>query len=329
MIKAAFIIFLAHILDHFLGDPVYPFHPIRLIGKVIEIMEERLRKAGFSGIGGGSLLVAGMFLFTGGTYLIIRQELESLHIHGALLLDTFLTYSSLATGDLIAHTRPVADCLIRNDLKQAKERIGMIVGRDVSQLLPPAIARAAIETLAENFVDGLLSPLFWFLTGGILGFIFVDRPCQGGVLGIILFKTSSTLDSMVGYRNERYLKFGKASARMDDIMSFIPARVSIVFLALAGLLWRLPVKEGIKTFFRYRLAHLSPNSAHAESLMAGILNLSLGGPSVYYGQMVQKPWIGRGSTKATPEHILMSCRLISTAADLAVIVVILIILAFS
>lgn len=324
MIETAFIIFIAHIMDRLLGDPVYTFHPVRLIGKAIEIKEDLLRRAGFSGIGGGILLVTAMFICTGGAYLIIRLGVERLHPFAVLLLDTFITYSSLATGDLIAHAKPVADSLIRKDLVQARERIGKIVGRDASQLTSSAIARADIETLAENFVDGLLSPLFWFLTGGILGFIFTVAPCQGAVLGIILFKTSSTLDSMVGYRNEIYLKFGKASARMDDIMNFIPARISLVFLAISAMLWRLPVKEGIKNFFRHRLDHLSPNSAHAESFMSGILNLSLGGPSVYYGKVVQKPWIGRGTTEANPDHILLSCRVISTAADFAVLFVILI-----
>jgi adenosylcobinamide-phosphate synthase len=329
MVTTAFILFVAHMLDRVLGDSAYSLHPVRLVGKGISALEKLLRKSGLSGIGGGSLLALFMILGTAVAYLSIRELLDGLHPYAGVLLDVYLTYSFLATGDLIAHARPIADCLIRHDLNESKVHIGKVVGRDVSSLSAHGVARAAIETLAENFVDGVLSPVFWFSAAGIVGSFIWDKSGQAAVLGIVFFKTVSTLDSMVGYKNKRYLKFGKISARLDDIMNFVPARISLIVLASAALLMRLPVKEGIRNFFRFRLSHLSPNSAHAESFMAGVLQLRLGGPSTYGGQLVQKPWIGAGSTEAAPQHILVSCQLVSRAADISVLLAIITMLAIS
>jgi adenosylcobinamide-phosphate synthase len=178
-----------------------------------------------------------------------------------------------------------------------------VVGRDVRVLDEHGVSRAALETLAENFVDGFLSPLFWYCAGWVLSLLLGEEGMGWPVAFMLLFKVASTLDSMVGYKNPRYLEFGWAGARLDDAMNFLPARLSIVFLALGAAVGGMKALEGLRVARRDRLKHESPNSAHAESFLAGALGLRLGGPTLYADGMKEKPWLGDGRTESGPADI--------------------------
>ena len=232
MAEIGIILFLAFFLDLVLGDPRYSCHPVRLIGRVIEGLERALRNRRADGRGGSILLALGTAVITILVYFGIAEVFSSLHPVLTPLFDLFIIYSSLATGDLLRHVNPVAVALERGDIEAARHALTLTVGRDVNVLDQGGIARAAIETLAENFVDGFLSPVFWYSAGAALFFFLGLRPVSGGAALMLLFKAASTMDSMVGYKNERYLVFGWAGARLDDLMNFVPARISLLFLWL-------------------------------------------------------------------------------------------------
>ncbi len=208
-------------------------------------------------------------------------------------MNIYFVYSLIALRDLLMHCRPVMDALRGKDLKNARKAIGMIVGRDVNYLDESGIVRAAIETLAENFVDGFLSPVFWYTAGCLTGVFFNINPVCFGVVFLILFKVASTLDSMVGYKTAEFREIGWAGARLDDLMNFIPARLSLIVLFPGAVLSGLHPLSGLRIFFRDRLKHESPNSAHSESFVAGASRARLGGPTRYSDGVKEKPWLGK------------------------------------
>ena len=209
-----------------------------------------------------------------------------------IAFDLYICYSCFALKDLVTHTELVTRALARGNLPDARASVAMVVGRDVQFLDEKGVSRAAIETLAENFVDGFLSPLFWYVAGGIWGFLFGFSAVAIALAFMIAFKVASTLDSMVGYKDAEFLEFGWAGARLDDIMNFIPARLSLFILFAGAWVSNLDAKNGMQTAMRDRLKHASPNSAHAESFVAGALHIRLGGPTVYPSGKKEKPWLG-------------------------------------
>ena len=311
------ILTLAYILDLIIGDPGWLPHPVRIIGWLIEKMERALRSAkvqkrGSAEVKGkdlaeklsGVLLVA---VVVGITYSIFYAlNLLVLTSHFSLLTScllfamlVFLTSTTLATNDLIKSGKTVIDALNTGHKEEAKNKLGMIVGRDTRQLDNKGIAKATIETLAENTSDGIIAPLFYLAIGGL--------PLA------MTYKAINTLDSMVGYRNEKYKNFGWASAKLDDIVNYIPARITgmLIFVAALILSSAGKVRDGIrigsissngsnglsslnclKIMLRDGRKHLSPNSGIPEAAMAGALGVRLGGPSFYGGIMVEKPYIG-------------------------------------
>jgi adenosylcobinamide-phosphate synthase len=300
----------AYLLDLVLGDPPYRLHPMRLIGSGIAGTEAFLRRIGLSGKTGGILLVltsAGVTLFF---YASLVHILSRVHPVLPFLFHLYLVYSCLALGDLLNHIHPVVLALETGDLARAREAVSRVVGRDVRVLDPHGVARASVETLAENFVDGFLSPLFWYFAGWILSLLLGEGKVAWPVACMLLFKLASTLDSMVGYRNHRYLHFGWAGARFDDLMNFLPARLSIPFLMLGALFSGMSPLKGLRIALRDRLLHDSPNSAHAESFMAGALDLRLGGPTLYAEGMKEKPWLGDGRAEAGPADIRRAVTLV-------------------
>jgi adenosylcobinamide-phosphate synthase len=300
----------AYLLDLSIGDPRYSVHPVRMIGQFISHAEKVLRSAGAGGRGGGMILVvatAGVSLLG---YFGLARLVSWIHPYLSVLFHVFIVYSCLALGDLLDHIRPVIQALEAGDMNRAREFLAGTVGRDVRVLDEQGVARAAIETLAENFVDGFLSPLFWFFSGwaisSLLGF---DRMSWAAGL-MLLFKVASTLDSMVGYKDDRYLRFGWAGARLDDLLGFIPARISILFLAVgAGVIGMRGIR-GLRVSLRDRLKHDSPNAAHAESFAAGALGIRLGGPTVYPEGEKKKPWLGDGKGEAGTVQIRQTMRLV-------------------
>jgi adenosylcobinamide-phosphate synthase len=311
MILAAAILLLAFILDLFLGDPPSPFHPVRLIGAAISAFEKLLRRLRWSGSGGGIVLVTMTIGLAFGTYLTFRQFLAGLHPFLATVLDVYLAYSCLALKDLCKHAEPIADTLARSDLTQARTELKKIVGRDTSNLNPAGVARGAVESVAENFVDGVLSPLFWYSLLAVFSHVFgCPAPAAAGIVGMLAFKAISTLDSMVGYRSEPYLLFGGPAARCDDLANFVPARLSLVILFIGAVFSGEQAWAGWKISRRDRLKHLSPNAGHSESFVAGALGIKLGGPTDYPDGTVDKPWLGDGDEEVGPQHIRRCCRLI-------------------
>jgi len=318
MFECLLVLIIAFFLDSLLGDPAYPLHLVRLMGFASTCIETMLRRLKLSGAIGGCLLVLTMLsLFLGsywGTRLILHTTLPWL----GYVIDIFVIFSCIAFRDLLDHAKPIAYALESNNLQTARSEVQKIVGRDTKNLDAHGAARAAVESVAENFVDGLFSPLFWYVSGGIFAYIAGFSTCMWAVCGVLAYRVINTLDSMVGYRNTRYLYFGRVSARLDDAMNFFPARLAVISLFVAAIICKLKAIKGLKIFWRDRLKHISPNSAHAESFAAGAMGISLGGPTIYPHAVVQKPRIGEGPFEVSPEHIRLCCRLILWAGWISV-----------
>ena len=269
---------LAIVLDLMLGDPRWLPHPVVLIGQLISALETVLRKMFRHERAAGVLLL----IATAGTsataaWLLVGIS-SRLHPLAGFLAAAVISYTCLAARSLHRESALVADALIGGDLAGARQALSQIVGRDTATLDEAEIWRALVETVAENTSDGIIAPLFWLTLGG---------PVAG-----MAYKAVSTLDSMVGYKNERYLHFGWASARMDDLLNFIPARLSALLMVLAAPLAGLSMRGALLITLRDRLKHPSPNSAHPESAAAGALGVQLGGRSYYGGRESWKQTIG-------------------------------------
>ncbi len=297
------------LLDMAVGDPHWLPHPIRLIGWSIKSMEKLLRpkKAANNvllfrrGVALAVLIPLLTALMTAGLLLLAWK----LHFTIGLLMETVFCWLVLAARSLKTETTPVQDALVRGDMAAARERIGWLVGRDTAELDSEEITKAAVETIAENTNDGVIAPLFYLVLGGpILG---------------MTYKAVNTLDSMVGYKNDLYLYFGRCSARLDDITGFIPARLSALLMILAAKLLHLPADRAWQIFRRDRLNHLSPNSAQTEAVCAGALGIQLGGSHTYGGKLVVKPFIGDKIRSAEPQDIARSQQLMLLTSILALI----------
>ncbi len=317
MLDSQWVLAVAFILDVMIGDPVYRLHPVRLMGDAITSGEARLRSRGMAGIVGGGLLLFSLLSIFLGSYLVLHWLLSKAHPWLVWGFDIYLTYSCLALRDLLSHARKVAVPLNNNDLPQARKAVQMIIGRDAQLLDGPGVARAVIESLAESFVDGVLSPLFWFVTGGLIAVLFGCPSTMGSVCAVLACKVVNTLDSMVGYRSEQYIYFGRASARMDDVMNFIPARLALPVITISAAICRLNPYKSWSVGRRDRLKHTSPNAGHAESCVAGALEIRLGGPGIYPHGVVDKPWMGDGAAEVTGRHISNCLQLISCAGLVA------------
>lgn len=272
------VITLALLLDLAIGDPRWLPHPVVLIGHLISRLEDVLRSAFRSERAAGVLLlVLTVGSAMAATWLLLRL---ATHIHplAGILAAVFISSTCLATRSLHAESALVANALANGDIAAARQWLSHIVGRDTDQLDEEEIWRALVETVAENSSDGIIAPLFWLTLGG---------PVAG-----MAFKAVSTLDSMVGYRNERYLRFGWASARMDDAMNFIPARLTSLLMIIAAPLAGLSLRGATGITLRDRLKHPSPNSGHPEATAAGALGVRLGGAASYGGQPSWKEYIG-------------------------------------
>lgn len=303
----------AVLLDLLIGDPVYRLHPVRLIGSLAAATERLLRRKGLDAVPGGSLLLATVLVTAAGTYVAARLAAGRIHPCCAAVLDVYVLYSCIALRDMTRHAGPIAAALRAGDLPTARQHLALIVGRDVELLDEPGVARAAIESTAENFVDGLLAPIFWFVAAGAVAGP-AGLPAMPLAVGAALaYRCVNTLDSMVGYRNERYLLFGRPSARLDDLLNFIPARLSIAVLWLGAVALRMDARAGRRVALRDRLKHASPNSAHAESFVAGAIGRRLGGPTAYPHGTVEKPWLGEEGGQADADDIGRVCRLTLTS----------------
>lgn len=266
-------------LDVLLGDPYYPAHPVRLIGASLQWMERGLRRVGLNGYFGGILLFLLLsVLWCGGTAIAIAAFPPA----GKVVANVFLVYSLLALRDLVRHGWDVEQAARRNDLPGARAAIARLVGRDTSRMDLAGCRRAAIESLSENLTDGFISPIFWYAVAGLPG--------------LILFKVASTMDSMVGYKTPRYLKFGWCGARTDDFMNWLPARLT--WLLLSALAAILPGYSGLKALrvgWQQHAIVPGPNSGWSEATIAGAIQRKLIGPIWAEGRLVTEVWLGNDS----------------------------------
>jgi len=264
------------------------------------------------------LLACAMLLLVIGVYVELHRLCALAHPYAAVAFDVFVVYACLALKDMARHALPVAAALEADDLPSARAAVQRIVGRDAAVLDAPGVARAAVESVAESFVDGFFAPVCWFVAGALLAGVAGADALPWAVGAALAYRTINTLDSMVGYRDARYLLFGRVSARLDDALNFVPARLSLPILFLAAGMCRLDARAGWRSARRDRLKHESPNAAHAESFAAGALGLRLGGPLQYPDGPLDKPWIGDGTPAARPPHIRDGCRLVQWAGALSV-----------
>lgn len=285
-------------IDVLIGDPIFPWHPIRLLGRWLAALENFLFKTGLNGYVGGILL----FLLLAGTVLpLCFALLAGAHALHPLAFDAaagLVLWACFALRDLIVHGERIARAIARNDLPAARSAISMLVGRDTNKMDLRACGRGAVESMSENLVDGVLSPLVFALAFG--------------PLGAVLFKIVSTMDSMVGYKNERYLRFGWCGARLDDVANYLIARLS--FVLLTTLAFVLPGFRGGKAW-RVGLAQHAftpgPNSGWPEATTAGALGLRLAGPIYKNGVLVCDLWLGDADAPVgANEHDIRRCYLL-------------------
>lgn len=302
-----YIILLAFILDFCFGDPAILPHPIIYMGKAIEFFENLFRKyckqlliSGF--LFSGFLILSTWFL----AFVIIKFSMAIHPVFGNVI-EIILLFFCFSSISLEKAALKVFNSLEDNNIEKARKNLSMIVGRQTQRLDEKAVTRATVETVAENFVDGFLSPLFFVLIGGV--------PLA------ITYKMVNTLDSMVGYKNDKYILFGRASARIDDIANFMPARISVVIIALSTAF--LSIEHGLisfKTGISQGNFHKSPNAGYPEAAFAGALKIRLGGPSIYHGSLVEKPYIGKEFKDPGKNKIKQACDLMLLGSFFAVIV---------
>jgi adenosylcobinamide-phosphate synthase len=270
----------AVLLDLAIGDPVYPLHPIRLMGGTLTLFERGLRRIGADGYGGGIALFLLLALVWIGAISAITIALASATTPWiAWAWHVFILYSLLALGDLLRHVWRVERAVNRDDLAAAREAIGHLVGRDSDRMDGAACRRAAVESLSENLTDGYTSALFWYA--------FLGLP------GLVLFKIASTMDSMVGYKTPRYLQFGWCGARLDDVMNYIPARATwLLIAAIAAIVPGCSARKALRIGREQHAILPGPNSGWSETATAGALQRRLVGPIWMRGTLVTDVWIG-------------------------------------
>lgn len=296
---------LGFLLDWCLGDPYDLPHPIRWIGSAVGALERKWNRetdAPSAQRKKGALLVICMLIVSVGASAGILWLAYRIHWLFGILAESILCYYMLAAQCLKRESMKVYTALQNGDVEGARYAVSMIVGRDTACLDQAGITRAAVETVAENTSDGVIAPLFYMLLGGAAGGFF--------------YKTVNTMDSMLGYHNERFEHFGFAAAKLDDIVNYIPARISALFMTAAAFLCGYDHKNAWRIFKRDRYQHKSPNSAQTESVCAGALGLRLAGDASYFGKRVEKPYIGDAVREIEPEDIKRANRLMYVTAIL-------------
>lgn len=301
-------IYTGYVLDLIIGDPYSFPHPVRYIGKLISIVEKQIRKITSSDKG---LKIAGFFLWfivVGVTFGITTLVLQLFKFNKVayFIVNTILIYTTLATKCLKDESSKIYKVLKTGDLEKSRIQLSYIVGRDTTNLNEKEIVRATVETVAENTVDGIIAPLFY-------GFI-------GGAPLAMAYKAVNTLDSTVGYKNDKYYYLGFASAKIDDIANYIPARLGVVLLSLGSLFAGFNFKNALKIGIRDRKNHKSPNCAFSEGAVAGALGIQLGGTNVYFGKEVYKPTIGDKTREIEFEDIVRTNKIMYSSSIISIII---------
>ena len=301
--------FLGFLLDMWLADPGWMPHPVVLMGKCITRLEEGLRSR-FPATPKGEraagcvlavLLPVGTLVLTGAICLLAGR----IHPLLGLAVQTFWCWQALAVKGLAEESKNVYRQLATEDLPGARRAVARIVGRDTQALTEEGVTKAAVETVAENFSDGVVAPLFYMMIGG--------APLA------LCYKAVNTMDSMIGYKNQRYLQFGRAAAKLDDAANYLPSRLAAVFWIAAAGLTGQDAPNAWRIWRRDRRNHASPNSAQTESACAGALGVQLAGPAYYFGEYYNKPTIGDAKRPIEPRDILRANRMLFAGAGLALV----------
>lgn len=294
------------VLDLLFGDPHALPHPIRLIGTLIAGLEKKLLKLQMSDekkeFYKGILLVVLVLFSTGAVAALVLVVAYWLHPVAGIVIESVMTYQILATKCLKDESMKVYQSLNEQGLEAGRVAVSMIVGRDTNVLDETGVVKAAVETVAENTSDGVIAPMLYTALGGpVLGFVY---------------KAVNTMDSMVGYKNDKYLYFGRAAAKLDDVVNFIPARISAYLMIAAAYIGgkAFDGKQAYRIYKRDRRNHASPNSAQTESVCAGALGIQLAGDASYFGKVVKKPYIGDAHRAVEREDIVRVNRLMYVTA---------------
>lgn len=293
----------AFLIDALIGDPRSRFHPVVLIGKLILVLEYYLRRAldsNFKQIFKGGILVFVVVAVSYGVGAVIEFLADLTGSFTAKIFIEALALSFMITPRSLAEAgREIYYLLSMENLEQARKKVGWIVGRDTTHLNEAEITRATVETVAENTVDGIISPLFYFAVGGL--------PLA------VAYRAVNTMDSMLGYKNSTYLYFGRVAARLDDVANFIPARITAILFLMSALILNLDFRNAFKMLRRDAAKHPSPNGGYAEATVAGALNIQLGGVNYYFGVPHFRAYMGEPNESLQAPHILAAIRMMYTA----------------
>lgn len=302
------------VLDLLIGDPHFIPHPVRLIGSLISFLDKRLncdvgynsseKKLNIIKYKRGMLLAFTVIFAAFAMSVIIIVAAYSINLYAGVIAEAVMTWQILATKCLRVESMRVYDALRTDGVDAGRRAVSMIVGRDTSVLDAAGVTRAAVETIAENTSDGVIAPMLYTAIGGpVLGFVY---------------KAVNTMDSMLGYKNDKYMYFGRFAARLDDVVNFIPARISAYLMIAAAFIGgrQFDGKNAYRIFKRDRFNHASPNSAQTESVCAGALRVQLAGDAVYFGKLVKKKYIGDGLREIEYEDIKRANRLMYITAFL-------------
>ena len=292
------------VLDLLIGDPRWLYHPICVIGNLIAVLEKVIRKIFPKNHGGeltgGFLIVVIVCLFSGGVPLLVLHYLYRYLPVAGFVLEVFWCYQLLATRSLKDESMKVYDRLKNGTLEEARYAVSM------SELTETGVTKAAVETVAENASDGVIAPMLYMAIGGV--------PLM------FLYKGINTMDSMLGYKNDKYLYFGRVAAKLDDVANYIPARISGWLMVAGTVFTGMDIKNAAKIYKRDRRNHASPNSAQTEAAMAGALDVQLAGNAYYFGKLYEKSTIGDPIRPVEPEDIKRANRLMYAASILGVVV---------
>ena len=302
---------MGYILDLIFGDPYWMPHPVRFIGNLISILEKVIRrfmpKTKRGEYIGGIILTVMVVSISMVIPLVIILMAKSINTYLALTVETFMCYQILATKSLKVESMKVYDELAKNDLPSARKAVSMIVGRDTKDLTFSGVAKAAVETVAENTSDGIIAPMIFIaISGAPMGFFY---------------KAINTMDSMVGYKNEKYMNFGRFAAKLDDVVNYLPARISAYQMILSSFFLRYDYKNAFKIYKRDRYNHESPNSAQTESVCAGALDVQLAGNAYYFGKLYEKPTIGDDIREINYDDIKKANRLLYCTSIISIVII--------
>ena len=295
-------IWIAYVLDLIFGDPQNVVHPVQVIGKIISTGEKILLRKKYKFLAGAVLNIFTVSITYTLMYLISKSVKISVFF---MIIEIYLMYTIFSINSLAREGNRVYRILKEGDIEKARKDLSYLVSRDTEMMDEKMIIRSTMETISENTVDGIVAPMFYMFLGGM--------PLA------MAYKAINTLDSMVGYKNEKYMEFGKFSAKVDDVANFIPARITGILIVLASMILGYDYKNSLKIFLRDRKNHSSPNSAHSEASVAGALGVQFGGKVSYFGKEIDKPTIGDKTKEFELEDIRKNIRIMYVTSFLSLV----------